>query len=106
MLLSLLYFCCCLAFSSLGGTYQQCLHLLLRTSDECLLLLAGSIVGASAASVLSKRCVKSLRSSEVRHLPVASSNCQPCIVHVRMPSSILPKRVRSALRCGQRRWMR
>src|SRR5258708_37828720 len=105
MLLSLLYFCCCLAFSSLGGTYQQCLHLLLRTSDECL-LLPGSTVGASAASVLSKRCVKSLRSSEGRHLPVASSNCQPCMVHVRMPSSILPKRVRSALRCGQRRWMR
>src|SRR2546421_8126463 len=63
------YFCCCLAFSSLGGIYQQCLHLLLRASDECLLLLAGTIVGASAASAPSRRCVKSLRSSEVKHLP-------------------------------------
>src|SRR5947209_14017304 len=104
----------CLAFCSLGGTYQQCLHLTLSelsawpSVETCwtptpLRLSANSSRGVPPVV---RRWEKSLRSSEVRHLPVSSSNCQPCMVHVRTPFSILPNRVRSAFRCGQRRWIR
>ena len=36
------------------------------------------------------------------HLPSDSRHFQPCIWQVMMPSSMVPKRDRSALRCGQR----
>ena len=44
-------------------------------------------------------------SSDVRHWPVARSNCQPCIVQVRIEPVVWPKRLRSPLICGQRRWV-
>ena len=49
-----------------------------------------------------RRCLSSL----VRQRPVARSNCQWCRLHVSTPSSISPKRVRSAWRCGQKRSIR
>src|SRR5712691_2897715 len=90
-----------LASLSFGGIYQQWLHLAAGGFTH-------SCIGTCSccSSSLLMRCVKSLRSSEVKHFPVASSNCQPCIVQVRTPSSILPKRVRSAFKWGHRRCMR
>src|SRR5438477_703314 len=54
----------------------------------------------------STRSHRRCRSSLVRQRPVARSNCQWWRLHVSTPSSISPKRVRSACRCGQKRSIR
>ncbi len=60
---------------------------------------------SAAATPPSSGSLWSVRPGEVRQRPVASSNCHPCIEHVRMPFSTDANSGRSAFRCGQRRWI-
>src|ERR1700751_106031 len=81
------------------GLYQQSWHLVWI---DCTWLSPVACSNSAKASPVGSEsaigCAKRGWPSEVRQRPVASSNCQPCMVQVIMPFSIWAKRVKSAFR--------